>query len=749
MIQIPPTDAALEQLPLLFDEAAMAALLSSHVAPEQGVEIVSAHPCYVRYKPETSCLVRYDLTLRQPGGEQTQAIAYLKIFADDRGAARARRSKMRRLSQRAAKLHPETALAHVTYIPHLLGLLQIYPVDYDLPFLVKATSALAMRKALRKSGASREITISADPELIRYKPERKALLRYDVADGPVPRLYGKVHGDDRSGALASWTPTLIDAGVATPPVLVSLPESGFMAHAEAPGTPLSALRGQDTYVEWMEPLESALHQLQATALPSAPLHALATEATTIMTTTHWLARIVPHLAPRLRNLGEMIASQLTALDDVVTTVHGDFYDDQALVYGTDITLIDLDELRRAHPLLDIGNMLAHLTAGELATAREAFRDAVLQRGTYREAELDLFEAAALLRLAPGPFRNLQEMWPEQIDRLFNLAGERLRWTGHRSPASRNTVTDPALPQLATLQDPVAMALRLPNARKKRLRINVVRHKPGRRAILRYELSGGESFFGKTFASARGPKVHEITRDITAAQAFGPGVSLPDPVAYLDDIKLLLLRTVPGTPVEASLRRGDIAMAREIAAALHRFHASGLDLGRRHDLARELSPLPMRIEQVQEHCPALGMLAKSCLSGLHSLDAGTLPWRDQPVHRDFYHDQILTHEGTLAVLDLDDATMSEPTIDVANFAAHLTLLAAQHPEDATPLSEAEGTFVAHYRSLDPDSNERLYRFLYAATLVRLAGIHISRPHGPEVVRPILDIAITTLAALTPR
>jgi Ser/Thr protein kinase RdoA (MazF antagonist) len=102
-----------------------------------------------------------------------------------------------------------------------------------------------------------------------------------------------------------------------------------------------------------------------------------------------------------------------------------------------------------------------------------------------------------------------------------------------------------------------------------------------------------------------------------------------------------------------------------------------------------------------------------------------PWRWRPIHRDFYHDQVLAGEHGISILDFDDAAMSEPALDVANFLAHLRLLALEEREATEDVARVAAAFSASYRELDADLDPALVRFLEGATLLRLAGIHLQR------------------------
>jgi Ser/Thr protein kinase RdoA (MazF antagonist) len=511
----------------------------------------------------------------------------------------------------------------------------------------------------------------------------------------------------------------------------------------------------------MDPLAATLARLQAVETGHLPARSLADEAATVVDTARWLSLVLPALAGRLTRLSERIGNGLASQPAAFRTVHGDFYDDQALVSDAGVTVIDLDELHRGHPLSDVGNMLAHLRSGEArgdgtGDARERFLRSALADEPHTTGDLAPFEAAALLRLAPGPFRRLEPDWPDGIERIVGLAEASLD-TVRRSVTSSakippGTIRDPELPHLCALRDPGRMTREL-TAMGTLRSIELIRHKPGRRAILRYTVRRPdgtiEHLYGKTFASERGPRVFAIARAIVAARAFGPDVRLPEPVAFLPELKLLVQRSVPGQPAESALLANDASLATRIATAFHRLHASGIDLERRHDLAKELAPLPGRVEDIRDGDPSLLPLALAALAAIETATCATdWLWRWRPVHRDAYHDQVLVDGDRLAILDLDDAAMSEPAVDVANVVAHLQLLGIQRHDDPAALAPAIDAFLGRSLALDPELDRSLLGLLRAATLLRLAGIHIGRANGPRVASLLLAESTSLLAITSP-
>lgn len=732
-----PHDPQLPQLQQLLDSHQMSRIISEAL----GINVDSCTPKYVRYKPNTSCIVQYEMRFSCENSEPITQSAHIKVYADHRAEAKATGSRAGRLDKRLENLQPDAP--KVTYLPEVDGAFQIYPADLDLRSLARVADSNGAEREIKKAlGLSRSPELSTEPELIRYKPGRKALLRYQVDEVSDLPLYGKVFENQSVSDMRNITDALIAAGLPTARVLGIVEEHKFIVHESVPGIALNEMRQSPEYLQWIEPLADALWQLQSIDLPSLPEHDLSAEIATLREVQTQISTLLPHLAPRLETLVRHIEQGLEGVDDILVTSHGDFYDDQSLVGEDGLSLIDLEAMRRSHPLLDAGNMLAHFSAGakspegNLSAARRVFLDQTNQHFNVNESVVRLFEAAGILKLAPGPFRRLEENWSRGVERLISLAEMVLEIN------STSSIIDPALPQLQDIldvnkmSDAISAVLEDDQATLKN--VELVRHKPGRRAILRFDLSDSTALYGKTFASKRGPKVFTITEKLSTSRAFGPDVLTPDAVAYLSDSKLMLLSEVSGEPIENQLCAGDTDLAERIAFALFHLHSSNVDLGRWHDMEKELSPLDARCADIMKHASALSDEAEDLLIDLMSFDHHAMCWRFRPIHRDMYHDQVLMAKEKLVVLDLDDASMSEPAIDVANFATHLMLLGLQKAQDAEAYRPLIDAFLNQYAELDPDLDSGLVDYLTATTALRLAGIHVSRANGVEVARGLLAI-----------
>jgi len=295
--------------------------------------------------------------------------------------------------------------------------------------------------------------------------------------------------------------------------------------------------------------------------------------------------------------------------------------------------------------------------------------------------------------------------------------------------------DPALPQLGIALDPARVAAHLEReVYRERVDVRdlaVVRHKAGRRCTVRYELDVGSAgarrdrVYGKFFASGRAPRVYASSRALATAKACSPAAEVPEPVGHSRELKLVLQREVPGTGARAALLAGDGALAERLADAVYALHTSAVLLDRSHSLRDEIRPLEERVDRLVADAPTLGPRAWKCLSLAHHGCELDWRWRRRPLHRDFYDEQALVHEAGLAVIDFDDAAMGEPAVDVANFLAHLRLVALERSESRPTLEDVAAAFRRRYGELDASLDGRLVAFLEGTTLLRLACIHLQR------------------------
>jgi aminoglycoside phosphotransferase (APT) family kinase protein len=164
----------------------------------------------------------------------------------------------------------------------------------------------------------------------------------------------------------------------------------------------------------MEPVAEALARLHATPVPGLLAHSMQREIEDLRTAAATAAALLPHRRADIQALLARVVAGLAALPPGDATIHGSFHDDQVLVGDGGVALLDLDSAATGDPLLDVGHFASYLTAAGQAAARERFLEAW-------DAEVPLYEGAALLRWSSLPFRDLEPDWPAAVERRIDLA----------------------------------------------------------------------------------------------------------------------------------------------------------------------------------------------------------------------------------------------------------------------------------------------------------------------------------------
>ncbi len=293
--------------------------------------------------------------------------------------------------------------------------------------------------------------------------------------------------------------------------------------------------------------------------------------------------------------------------------------------------------------------------------------------------------------------------------------------------------DPALPGLARALDRREMGRRLgallAGDRGTACRVEVeqarlVRHKPGRRALVEYGLRVAPNgptrrLLGKLRARGADTRTFGTVRALRAAGLDGrDGVEVPAAVGILPELGMWLQERVDAEPAWAGLfADAGVALATSIADALHRLHAAPLEPRRSHAPSDELRILEERLRSVAALEPAwtprLERLLEAC-----RLRAASLPAvQPRGIHRDFYPDQVLVGEAGLFLVDLDLYCSGDPALDAGNFAAHLTEWALRRHGDDRALADRENALVERFLELAGRERARAVRVWADLTLAR--------------------------------
>ena len=380
-------DTALPAVPALL--TAPATVLAPLFA---GGELRAVTPRQVSWVPGRRLLVRYDATVRGPGGESTEMLV-ATTGAVPEGCARVEAGEVS------------------------VGVWRV-PDDPWLPGLAPISAPEEMHRLLD--------TLALPPgeltsRLVAYRPGRRAVLRLERAGST---LYVKVVRPGEAHALHERH-RLLHPAVPVPQSLGYDPALGLVVLQALDGELLrAALRGRELLPE----PATLLAVLDALPAPAAGMSAHGWGAARFQAL---LAAIRPSWAGELADLTAELDQAERALADPLVPVHGDFHEAQLLVAGGDVVgLLDVDTFGIGRRVDDLATMVGHLTTLALgAPHRQAVHGYALRLLDDFDRLVDPVAlrygvAAVLLGLATGPFRVCEPAWQQRTDQRIELAA---RW----------------------------------------------------------------------------------------------------------------------------------------------------------------------------------------------------------------------------------------------------------------------------------------------------------------------------------
>lgn len=709
-------DPALPGLPLLLDAAAMA----------QALGCAALTPAYLRYKPGVSCTASF-LTA---GG---QALA-VHAYPADRYAEESRRPRWRR--DPAVTLLPEhgAIVVPARLDRHLRGLRKVLDPDQGA------------RSLRRVAGVQPELA-AGRMVLLRYKPGRRLVARIDL-DGQ-PRAVLKVMG------AAAFDRALIGATAAMAqgqaPLLGGDSRLRAILTAWIPGRPVCPeMTGRAPDPSVVGQIGAALAALHGDRFRPAADWSAEGDAKAVLTAAADLGALDPDLGAQALGLAADLAARLGRARFTPGLVHGDFSADQVVMAGDRPVILDWDNAGCGDPARDLGSFLARLdaqVADALLTRGQAdgLGAALLQGYGGAPETLPLHHARALLLLAGEGYRARRSDWPARGRALLDRAEAILRRPGA-------TPTDPDMPQLAAALDParVLPALRRVTGLQMAEGAPVLlRHKPGRRALIRYPLAGtGGALLGKLRAKGpdrRMPALHAALREAGLDGRAPHGTGIPRARGAVEALNMWLQDEVPGGPLDP----GDAAALARTGAALARLHAIPAVTDRRWTHRDEGAVLDHALSQAASGMPdragALDAIRRAAQAALAALPPGP----DCGIHRDFYPDQVLIDGDRVWLVDLDLYAIGDPGIDLGNFLAHLDELALRRIGDVTAHKAAGQAFLHGYAGIRPlPAAHRItvFRHLSLARHIWISTRFADRRH---TTRALIDVSLTALADADPQ
>ncbi|QHG18196.1 phosphotransferase [Nostoc sp. ATCC 53789] len=299
----------------------------------------------------------------------------------------------------------------------------------------------------------------------------------------------------------------------------------------------------------------------------------------------------------------------------------------------------------------------------------------------------------------------------------------------------NSVTDSKMPFLSAALDPLEVQQRfteyLPTFQNSQLqKIEVMRHKPGRRCLIEYELLNNHgqtiTLIGKIRAKGTDFNSYELQKSLWQkgfADDSADGISVPQPVGIIPEWQMWLQRKVQGAIATQLLTQTNtIFLAKRIAEVAHKLHQTNIPPRRSHTMSDELRILNERILLVIQQYPEWKKRLEQILVASNHLGENTPEQKHCGIHRDFYPDQVIVNGSRLYLIDLDLYCEGNPAIDIGNFIGHIKEYSLRILGNSEALHDWETALTERFIQLTSEEFKTSIESYATLTLVR--HIHIS-------------------------
>ena len=433
-----PTPTAAPGFLRLLDVDAMARLVQQHLTRE--ATLLELVPDCVRWKDQDGLLVGYRAKVRHAGDETATYVT-------------ARTAQPHRLAHEAERLthRAEQELAGLrafALVPGADLLLLGFPLDramHDLRRVVRPSKVRTLVASTCPSIVPEDMRFSKRRSafrLVRYKPERRAVLHWQV--GLVERegrststtsIWIRCHAENQAQRTAVATAAAAAGGVRCPRTL-GIVHDRLTIESHVDGRTWDPFAGNDAALAKAAAVVTRLH---GTTPPSLlPHHGALDELDLALRAVEDLGRLDARLGSLAHELADRL-SELVPASSPPVFAHGDLHPGQVLLTDDAASLCDFDRACLAPAAYDLATMRAHCVVADPVHGELLAQQFLDVYGKHRELphrdELAWWSACALLRCATTPFRSLRHDWPAATAALLDHAGRALRTPAQKGAQS--------------------------------------------------------------------------------------------------------------------------------------------------------------------------------------------------------------------------------------------------------------------------------------------------------------------------
>lgn len=698
---------------------------------------------YLRYKPGTSCILALEITLA--GGESQRCFA--KALTRERFAASRAHPKRQALLAAGHPHAPQFLADDAILLQHPTG-------DRGIRYLDVLWNEKQRAALLRRWLPDLANAPDVEWRFLRYKPERRCVV--SIVHAGKPQAVIRCASEHEFGAILQGCAT--GSALGHVELLGALGEKRLAATCWIEGESLEHLLRDPRMPKLVARAGEALAHVHNAPFTLPARRTTDDDLNQMRRALDTLYTLYPQAVSRFEHCAGRIGQHIRRFEQPAVILHGDFSADQVIVTGPDapLRIIDWDRSTSGHPLNDMATFLARIEMdvieGNLSRIQaDSARAALLSGYSAHRAlpceGLPWYTALALLALAAEPFRKRDARWPATIDALLQRAEQLTADT--TSPGDNDW--QERLTQLCQAQH-MAQPLQQALGQQMLQSGKVLRHKPGRRALIAYQLAGGNStlphaVLGKYREKGTDKHAFACQRALWENGFDGQNAaSVPEPLALLPERKMWLQRKADAECLTLRLSpHADLAVTgAAVGTALAALQSNEAlrtavagKIWRKED---EMNVLERGLAQVAAARPHWRHRLRALLTAGEKLACRLFSAAQTPVHRDFYPDQILTdrrHPARLVLLDFDLCSQSAAALDAGNYLAHVRELALRRFGNADALQAHETAFTGAYLEHAIWTRAEDVRGFLALSLLRHIFLSTRFPGRAHTTVPLLD------------
>jgi aminoglycoside phosphotransferase (APT) family kinase protein len=603
-------------------------------------------------------------------------------------------------------------------------------------------------------------------EIVRAKGTGRLTLCYRFADGPTvyAKAYTDALGPHSYGALRRLHAELGPNGHAVPEPLGFIPEDNMLLMREAPGEPLARMLEAGLTAQALDGIRSAAHWLAAlheTTMPSLPIEP-SCERVKVFKLADMLAKAAaahPADAALLLELLQRLRG-LAPEDDLLVPTHGQYTPANVFLVPGRVTVVDLDRLCLSDRAKDVAIFL-HRTRALAARNGVGERAADLVEWTFlREycaragRELPNLPYYACLHALKGLAKRFKDTTPGEPARCAAQSAILPRIEQYlAAPAQPVTGARPrGKEELARWRAPVSRADLVGQYVASAIargdtglscEASLVQDTGTGRLTLRYDF-GSECIYAKVYSDALGPHSYEVISRLWTS-GFGPASTfrVPEPLTFVEEHNLVVMRGVTGTPLHHVLADPNPAIepihaVRQAARWLGQLHRASLRVGDPEPAWDSLKTFRLTVRLIKasaarpEHRDLL-------LDTVHALRRALnrLP-EARPVvqtHGRYHHEHVFLDGETVSVIDFDRSLPADPAKDAAEFLRVLRAAAFRAGRDPEWTDRICAAFADEYLAQVPAAAVSLPFYHAAFVALSYLGL-IRKPNATEEGRQAL-------------